>query len=91
MAIFLAFALPVLAELRRQAEAVRQAELARMVRSLPPNDTELHQRLEHFSRALVNKLLHQPTQRLREQAGNGHAAEYARLARELFGLDGAEG
>ena len=83
--------LPVVAELRRQAEAVRQVELARLVRNLPPDDGELHRRLEHFSRALVNKLLHEPTQRLREQSANGHAAEYARLARELFGLEpGAE-
>jgi glutamyl-tRNA reductase len=66
-------------------------ELDRVLRQLPGVDPALRRRLEHFSRSLVNRLLHQPTERLRVEAGNGHAAEYARIARELFGLGEADG
>ena len=81
--------LPVLSELRQQAEILRSQELARVLRQLPGLDAELHRRLDQFSRTLVNKLLHQPTERLRTEAGNGHAVEYAQVARALFGLGGA--
>lgn len=81
--------LPVLSELRQQAEILRSQELARVLRQLPGLNPELHRRLDHFSRALVNKLLHHPTQRLRAEASNGHAVEYAQVARALFGLGGA--
>jgi glutamyl-tRNA reductase len=77
---------PLLSELRQQADRVRAQELDRMLRQLPAADAELRRRLEQFSHALVNKLLHQPTQRLRAEAGNGHTVEYAQVARELFGL-----
>jgi glutamyl-tRNA reductase len=81
--------LPVLSELRQQAEILRSQELARVLRQLPGLDAELHRRLDQFSRTLVNKLLHQPTERLRAEASNGHAVEYAHIARALFGLGGA--
>jgi len=81
--------LPVLSELRQRAELLRSQELARVLRQLPGLDAELHRRLDQFSHALVNKLLHQPTERLRTEASNGHAAEYAQVARALFGLGGA--
>ncbi len=40
-----------------------------------------------MTRALVNKLLHEPTTRLREQASNGNAERYAETVRDLFDLD----
>ena len=42
---------------------------------------------ERLSRALVKKLLHEPTARLRERAGHGDVDEVASAARELFGLE----
>ena len=45
--------------------------------------------MEHLTRALMNKFLHQPTVRLRAAAGNGHAAQLAETLRYLFGLEGA--
>jgi glutamyl-tRNA reductase len=35
---------------------------------------------------LVKKLLHEPTVRLRERAGDGDAEDVAAAVRELFGL-----
>jgi glutamyl-tRNA reductase len=77
---------PVVTELRRRAEATRRREVQRLRRQMPHAGPELEAQLERFSRALTDRLLHHPTQRLRAEASNGHAAEFARVARELFGL-----
>lgn len=77
---------PLVAELRRQAEEIRSQELARAFRELGAVDAETAERIEHLSRALVKKLMHEPTVRLREHAGAGGGDDIATLARELFGL-----
>ncbi len=78
---------PLVAEMRRQAEIVRAQELTRVFRDLGDVDPETAERIEHLSRALVKKILHEPTVRLRERAGAGEAEEVAAAVRELFGLD----
>ncbi|HET7089928.1 MAG TPA: glutamyl-tRNA reductase, partial [Anaerolineae bacterium] len=78
--------MPVIADLRQKAEAIRQRELERTLRYLPDLDPRTREHIQHLSRALVNKLLHEPTLRLRAEAGNGQAAEYAEAVRHLFGL-----
>ena len=77
---------PLVAEMRRQAETVREQELERALRDLGDLDPQTAERIEHLSRALVKKLLHEPTVRLRERAGAGDADEVAAAVRELFGL-----
>ncbi|HWQ23964.1 MAG TPA: glutamyl-tRNA reductase, partial [Gaiellaceae bacterium] len=77
---------PLLAALRRRAEAIREREVERTLRELGDVDPETAERIERLSRALVKKLLHEPTVRLRERAGSGGADEAAAAARDLFGL-----
>ncbi|MGH3136652.1 MAG: glutamyl-tRNA reductase, partial [Gaiellaceae bacterium] len=77
---------PLLSAFRRQAETIRQQELERALRDLGDVDPETAERIEHLSRTLVTKLLHEPTVRLRERAGTGDADEVADAVRELFGL-----
>ena len=77
---------PLVAALRRQAESIREHELERALRDLGDVDPETADRIEHLSRALVKKLLHEPTVRLRARAGEGDADEVAAAVRELFGL-----
>jgi len=77
---------PLVAEIRRRAEEVRSQELARAFRDLGEVDERTAERIEHLSRSLVKKLLHEPTVRLRERAGEGDADEVAEAVRELFGL-----
>lgn len=77
---------PLLAELRRQAESIRERELDRALRDLGDVDPAIAERMEHLTRALVTKLLHDPTVRLRERAGAGDADEVADTVRELFGI-----
>jgi glutamyl-tRNA reductase len=77
---------PLVAALRRRAEAIRERELERTLRDLGDVDPETAERIDHLSRALVKKLLHEPTARLRERAGAGEADDVAEAVRELFGL-----
>ncbi len=77
---------PVIAGLRRKAEAIRLQELERALRTMDSLDDEAIEQLHFFSRALVNKLLHDPTTRLRQGAANGEAEQYTALVRSLFAL-----
>jgi len=77
---------PLLAALRRQAEGIREQELERALRDLGDVDAATAERIDHLSRTLVKKLLHEPTVRLRERAGTDDADEVADAVRELFGL-----
>jgi len=78
--------LPLIADLRQQAEAIRQAELNKTLRRLPDLDEAGRARIEALTQALVKKLLDTPTNRLRAQANTPSAPEYADVARTLFGL-----
>jgi glutamyl-tRNA reductase len=77
---------PVLTELRDRLEAVRQAELERALRRLPGLGPEERRHIEHFSHALVNKLLHQPTIALKQAAEAGRGAGLLEALKRLFGL-----
>jgi glutamyl-tRNA reductase len=78
---------PVLAQLRARAEQIRRAELERAMTNLSaPLSPEQAKVIEAMTSAIVNKMLHQPTARLRAvEAGD---SELADAAAELFGLDG---
>ncbi|HYL21999.1 MAG TPA: glutamyl-tRNA reductase [Gemmatimonadales bacterium] len=77
---------PVLKELRDQMERVRADELERALRRmhLSPEDRA---QVEHFSHALLNKFLHQPTIALKEAAGAGRGYGLLEAIKRLFGLD----
>jgi glutamyl-tRNA reductase len=78
---------PLIVDLRQRAEAIRQYELDRVRRFMPDMDADEWEHVERMSRALVNKLLHEPTVRLRAEAGNGRSAAYEETVRRLFGLE----
>jgi glutamyl-tRNA reductase len=78
--------LPIISELRRQAEAIRQHELERTLRRLPGLTEGERARIDAMTRSLVKKLMQTPTQRLRAEANCPHASQYATVARTLFDL-----
>ncbi|MCI0397151.1 MAG: glutamyl-tRNA reductase [Chloroflexi bacterium] len=78
---------PLIGDLRQKAERIRQRELQRTLRRLGDVDPATVAQIERLSLSLVNKLLHEPTIRLKEKAHDGQAAEYAALIRDLFGLE----
>ncbi len=79
--------LPLIANLRQQAEAIRQKELERTLRRLPDLSEADRKHIELMTQALVKKILESPTRRLRLEASSGNGVEYAALTRALFGLD----
>jgi glutamyl-tRNA reductase len=78
--------IPIIADMRQQAEAIRQSVLRKSLSKLPDlTETEI-ERIEAMTQALVKKILDTPTQRLRAEATSPRAPEYAAVARTLFGL-----
>lgn len=75
----------LVAAMRRRADALRRAEVARTLQILAADpDSELARRLDAMTNALVKKLLHQPTAALRAGAGAGSSAASYEAARRLF-------
>jgi glutamyl-tRNA reductase len=73
-------------DLRRQIETVRQRELERLFNRLDLNEHE-RELIATMSHRLVNKILHEPTLRLKQEAANGNGAIYISTMRQLFLLD----
>lgn len=83
-------AVPVLRSFRTEMDRMREAELAdamRKLEHLSPRDREA---VEHFSRALMNKFLHEPSVRLRATAANGRGLGVVDALRYLFDLRAAD-
>lgn len=75
----------VLKRFRENAEAVRQSELDKAVRAIEQGG-DAQQILKTFSRSLTQKLIHEPTVRVREAAASGDS-EPGNVLLNLFGLD----
>ncbi|HVS66211.1 MAG TPA: hypothetical protein VMT85_22220 [Thermoanaerobaculia bacterium] len=78
---------PAIRDLRRWSEEVCASELSRLRRSLGDLDEETWREIQEFSRSLTDKLLHDPTTRLRESVARGSTEEHLRALRRLFGLE----
>lgn len=78
---------PTIRALRDRGEEVRQAEVERALRGLRHLSDADRQAIDALTRALTNKLLHAPTTRLRNAAGNGRGTAVLDTARYLFELD----
>ena len=76
----------LLKDLMKVAEEIRQKELSRALRKL--GDVPMREKtiLDILSRRIVNKLLYEPTLRLKEHATNGDGENYETVIRELFDL-----
>jgi len=80
-------AVPVVREFREEMERVRSTELAAALRRLGPLSADQAEAIEHFSKALMNKFLHEPSVRLRAAAANGRGLGVVDAARYLFALE----
>jgi glutamyl-tRNA reductase len=78
---------PVLARLRQRAEQIARAEVERTLAAMGEGLTEKQRKsIEAMGRAIVNKLLHEPTARLRAVGPEHEGNRLAGAAAELFGL-----
>lgn len=82
-------AVPVVADFRLRMEQVRADELAIALRRLGDLSPQQSEAVDHFSRALMNKFLHEPSVRLRAAAANGRGLGVVDAARYLFALEPA--
>lgn len=78
---------PVIKAMREHAEDIRRHQVEKAMRRFANLDGEVQKEIETLTKALVKQLLHTPTECLKEQSRNGHAAQYALYAREFFGVD----
>lgn len=82
-------AVPTIQHLRERVEALRSAELEKLLRRIDL-DAALREEFDAWSRSLVNKILHPPIARLRKEAEREEGIAYLEAARALFALDEAE-
>ncbi|MGH2585492.1 MAG: hypothetical protein ACRDJE_11315, partial [Dehalococcoidia bacterium] len=75
-------ALRTLASLRMHADGIRRTQLAHTLRRMPELDAEARWALDALTRSIVNRLLHEPTMRLKSETDD----ELAQQVREMFGL-----
>ncbi len=79
-------AAPLVASMRAAAEQVRAAEVQRFASRLAGLDDAQRASAEALTRAIVAKLLHEPSVRLRSQAGSPQGERNAAAMRDLFDL-----
>lgn len=80
---------PTVVALRAMASQVVDTEMTRLDSRLKEHvvDAEVIAEIEHTVRRVVDKLLHGPTVRVKELAGERPATSYAEALRDLFALD----
>jgi glutamyl-tRNA reductase len=77
-----------ISDLRQHADVLRQQELARTLRQLPPSLSEREVAVvQELTTRLINKLLHTPMLRLKDAAAAGQGHIYAEAMRYLFDLE----
>ena len=76
-------AVPVIKTLQQQAEDVRTRELEKALRRLPNLSDDQRQVVEALTRSIVKKLLHEPTEYLRQRADKSQLQAF----RELFRME----
>ncbi len=80
---------PTVAEIRAKAEVIRQIELEKALKRLNLSDKD-RKTVEALTCAIVNKMLHGPTARLKKASVGKDGYEYVEVARALYGLEDSE-
>ena len=78
---------PTVVALRTMATSVVDAEMVRLDGRLPGLDAAARAEVLHTVRRVADKLLHEPTVRVKELANEQGAVSYATALAELFALD----
>ncbi|CAN5585900.1 glutamyl-tRNA reductase [soil metagenome] len=79
-------AAPLVAAIRDRAESIRQGEIQRYRSRLSELDDSERDAVEALTRAIVAKLLHNPSVRLKQQAGTPQGERNAAAVADLFDL-----
>ncbi|MEZ5215157.1 MAG: glutamyl-tRNA reductase [Ilumatobacteraceae bacterium] len=79
-------AAPLVAAMRERADLLRQNELERYAKKLADLPADQRAIVDALTKSLVNKLLHEPSVRLKEDAGTPRGERNSAAVRDLFGL-----
>ncbi|MDO8461667.1 MAG: glutamyl-tRNA reductase [Deltaproteobacteria bacterium] len=77
---------PTIAQLSQKIESIRQTEVQKMMASLGPVSPEMREVIEAGTRAIVNKVLHEPVTRLKAEEVENEGLSSADVLRRLFKL-----
>ena len=77
---------PLVSQLRSRGSDIADAELARFAAKLADLEPAERDAVEAMARGIVNKLLHEPTIRLKDAAGHARGDRLAESLRDLFDL-----
>jgi glutamyl-tRNA reductase len=77
---------PLISDLRVRAESIRSGELKRAAARLADLDPAQREAVEALTKGIVNKLLHEPSVRLKDAAGRARGDRLAESLRDLFDL-----
>lgn len=81
---------PTIVALRQKIDQIRQAELEKTLSGLNNLDDKQRKAIESMTSAMVNKILHQPTQILKQTSNGGDGNCYLDAVRTLFNLTDIE-
>lgn len=81
---------PAVSALRKRAYSMVEDELKRLRQRTVAMDQEDYAEVEKTVHRVVDKLLHQPTVRVKELAANSGVVSYESALQELFGLSEVE-
>lgn len=77
---------PTITALRHKADMIRQKELKKAVSMLGNVDQAQVDTINAMAQAIINKLLHEPTVKIKELAGEKKGHAYTESLKELFSL-----
>jgi glutamyl-tRNA reductase len=78
---------PTIGSLRDMAEQIRTAEVARAAGQWESMTDADRERVDQLTKAIINKLLHEPTVRLRAAVAEGDGVAHLESIRHLFGVE----
>ncbi len=78
---------PVVAAVRRRADAIAASEIERLFGKVSDLDPKARGEIEQMTRRVVNKLLHTPLSVIKQEARNGAEQDRLELFGRLFGIE----
>ena len=81
--------MPTISALRRRGDEIVEQVLRENESAWESLSAADRERLSVMARAVVNRLLHEPTLRLKGSVGEGASYRYVNALHELFGLEAA--
>ena len=83
--------IPVIAGMRQHADNIAQKELEKTLKKMHNLDPKNQEQIKALTHSIVQKILHEPTIKLREEAKGPNGEKYAFAVSELFGLNNNNG